>query len=226
MCKYNYLEIGNRIRAERKKMGLSQAELLDNIKDKGKPTCIRNILSQLENGEETAFNGISMEKMIALCEEFDCSLSYLLGEYSCKNYDTEFIHQMTGLSEESIKLLINWIADSDGSDIRCIRAKNSTYILDNLIKRDFWFSEHVLCQIADYCYYRNSYDTYEKEDKDKPLTDIERLFTNDIKDRPYSKKDRKNLAELRKNYELALFNATRGLTGCIEDIYKINYLDK
>ena len=76
MCKYNYLEIGNRIRAERKKMGLSQAELLDNIKDKGKPTCSRNILSQLENGDETAFNGISMEKMIALCEEFDCSLSY------------------------------------------------------------------------------------------------------------------------------------------------------
>lgn len=80
MHKYNYIEIGNRIRSERKKMGVSQAELLGNIKDKGKPTCGRNILSQLENGDETAFNGISMEKMIALCEEFDCSISYLLGE--------------------------------------------------------------------------------------------------------------------------------------------------
>lgn len=38
MHKYNYIEIGNRIRSERKKMGVSQAELLDNIKDKGKLT--------------------------------------------------------------------------------------------------------------------------------------------------------------------------------------------
>ncbi len=105
MHKYNYIEIGNRIRSERKKMGVSQAELLDNIKDKGKPTCSRNILSQLENGDETAFNGISMEKMIALCEEFDCSLSYLLGEYSCKNYDNEFIHDKTGLTDDAIDVL-------------------------------------------------------------------------------------------------------------------------
>lgn len=107
MIEYNYIEIGNRIRYERKKRRLSQDELIENIRNKKKPTFSRNILSRLENGEESAFNGISMNKIIALCEELDCSLSYLLGEYSCKNYDSEFIHIQTGLTESAISSLLN-----------------------------------------------------------------------------------------------------------------------
>lgn len=111
MSKYNYIEIGDRIRSERKKLGLSQENLIDTIKDKGKPTCGRNILSGLENGDESAFNGISLDKMLALCEEFNCSLSYLLGEYSCHNYNNEFIHNQLGLTESAINLLINTTAE-------------------------------------------------------------------------------------------------------------------
>lgn len=224
MSKYNYMEIGDRIRSERKKLGLSQENLIDTIKDKGKPTCGRNILSGLENGDKSAFNGISLDKMLALCEELGCSLSYLLGEYSCKNYDTEFIHQTIGLSEIAIDSLINWSKNSKYDDHGHAWARNSIHALDDLIKEDIWFTHDILCQIADYCYYRHSYETYTTEDKS--LSDKEHLFFSNPEDRPFSKEDRANLTDSKKNYELALFDATRGLIKCIEDIYKTNYLDK
>ncbi|MFR7357792.1 MAG: hypothetical protein ACLUTV_01530 [Dorea longicatena] len=62
--------------------------------------------------------------------------------------------------------------------------------------------------------------------QDKPLSDIERVFLKDPKDRPFSKEDNKNLTYLKDKYDVALFNATRGLADCIEDIYKTKYLDK
>lgn len=103
MFKYNYSKIGERFRSERKKLGISQQELIDRIREKEKPTVGRNILSRLENGDETAFNGISIAQLTAICEEFDCSISYLLGEYEARSYDLEFICQKTGLTEASIK---------------------------------------------------------------------------------------------------------------------------
>lgn len=247
MSKYNYIEIGNRIRSERNKLKLSQENLIDAIKGKGKPTCGRNILSGLENGDESAFNGISLDKMLALCEEFGCSLSYLLGEYSCKNYDTEFIHQTMGLSEDAVTYLIDIQEkkQQEETELKTIAPPSNLlekdhenklrkgiedkYIfqnaLDDLIKEKNVL-EPVLSRIWEYCHFRHSYDTYEKIDKDKPLSDIERVFLKDPKDRPFSEEDNKNLTYLKDKYDVALFNATRGLADCIEDIYKTKYLDK
>ena len=247
MLKYNYIEIGNRIRSERNKLKLSQENLIHAIKSKGKPTCGRNILSGLENGDESAFNGISLDKMLALCEEFNCSLSYLLGEYSCKNYDTEFIHQTIGLSEDAVTYLIDiqekkqlketeleTIDPSSNllekkqqeTDRNAITEKQIIQCtLDDLIKEKTVL-EPVLSHIWEYCHFRHSYDTYEKIDKDKPLSDIERVFLKDPKDRPFSKEDNKNLKDLNNAYRLALFEATQSLTECIKDIYKTKYLDK
>lgn len=247
MYKYNYIEIGNRIRSERNKLKKSQEDLIGTIKNKDKPTCGRNILSGLENGDESAFNGISLDKMLALCEEFGCSLSYLLGEYSCKNYDTEFIHQTIGLSEDAVTYLIdiqekkqqeetelktiappsNLLEEDHENKLR--KGIEDKYIfqnaLDDLIKEKNVL-EPVLSHIWEYCHFRHSYDTYEKIDKDKPLSDTERAFLKEPKDRPFSKGDNKNLKNLNNAYRLALFEATQSLTECIKDIYKTKYLDK
>lgn len=104
MYKYNYSDIGERIRIERTHLG-SQEKILEILKDKDKPRFGRNTLSKLENGDKKAFNAIKVSQLAALCEEFGCSISYLMGEYTCRNYDIKFIHDYTGLSNKSIEVL-------------------------------------------------------------------------------------------------------------------------
>lgn len=102
MMEYNYVQIGNRIRSEREKLNLSQENFLYNIREKNKPCIGRNTLSKLENGDEKAFNGINIAQLIAMCEEFNCSISFLLGEYEYRNYDNKFICEQTDLSENNL----------------------------------------------------------------------------------------------------------------------------
>lgn len=99
MMEYNYKLIGERIRLERKALGISQEEFLANIKEKGKPCIGRNTLSKIENGDPKAFNAISIDQLTSICEEFNCSISYLFGEYKYRNYDNNFICTETGLAE-------------------------------------------------------------------------------------------------------------------------------
>lgn len=102
MLEYNYIEIGKRIRSEREKLNLSQEKLLGNIREKGKPCIGRNTLSKIENGDEKAFNAISVAQFTSICEEFDCSISFLFGEYNYRNYDNKFICEKTGLVESNL----------------------------------------------------------------------------------------------------------------------------
>ncbi len=106
MFEYNYQEIGERIRKERKKKGFSQEDLLNYIKDNGKPCFGRNTLSELENGDAAAFNAIKITHLVSLCEIFNCSISYLLGEYTYRNYDNKFICEQTGLEESALNALM------------------------------------------------------------------------------------------------------------------------
>lgn len=106
MFEYNYQEIGERIRKEREKKGFSQGDLLNHIKDNGKPCFGRNVLSKIENGDATAFNAIKISHLVSLCETFNCSISYLLGEYTYRNYDNKFICEKTGLEESSLNALM------------------------------------------------------------------------------------------------------------------------
>ncbi len=103
---YNYGQIGNRIRSEREKLNLSQEKLLENIREKGKPCIGRNTLSKIENGDTKSFNAISLAQLTSLCEEFDCSISYLFGEYEYRNYDNKFICEKTGLTEKSLVTIL------------------------------------------------------------------------------------------------------------------------
>lgn len=182
-----------------------------------------------------------------LCEIFHCDIDYLFGRIDCSTHDLEFICSKIGLSEDAVTYLIdiqekkqqeetelktiappsNLLEEDHENKLR--KGIEDKYIfqnaLDDLIKEKNVL-EPVLSRIWEYCHFRHSYDTYEKIDKDKPLSDIERVFLKDPKDRPFSKEDNKNLTYLKDKYDVALFNATRGLADCIEDIYKTKYLDK
>jgi len=194
MLKYNYNEIGERIRKKRKKLSLSQDELLNKIRDKGKPCFGRNTLSRIENGDPAAFNAISIAELTALCEEFQCSISHLMGEYSFRNYDNKFICTQTGLSEESVERLEHWHTLAMKPAKEYDWARNTIRALNDLFYCDTYFSHDVLIQIADYCYYRNIYENPNTENKER--------------------------TKALEKFQLALFNATNGLSDCIKDIFK------
>ena len=182
-----------------------------------------------------------------LCEIFNCDIDYLFGRIDYSTHDLEFICSKIGLSEDAVTYLIdiqekkqqeetelktiappsNLLEEDHENKLR--KGIEDKYIfqnaLDDLIKEKNVL-EPVLSHIWEYCHFRHSYDTYEKIDKDKPLSDTELAFLKEPKDRPFSKGDNKNLKNLNNAYRLALFEATQSLTECIKDIYKTKYLDK
>ena len=196
---------------------------------------------------EQARNIPELQTIWKLCEIFNCDIDYLFGRINCSTHDLAFICNKIGLSEDAVKYLIdiqekkqqaetelktiappsNLLEEDHENKLRKGIEDKHVFqtALDDLIKEDRLF-ESVLSNIGNYCLCRHSYDTYEKIDKDKPLSDAERAFFKDPKDRPFSKEDNKNLTKLKDGYDLALFHATRWLTDCIEDIYKTKYLDK
>lgn len=100
--KYNYIEIGERVRHLRKEQGKSQDEFLDDLKEKYKIKMSRNRLSEIENGDKESF---SFDFFLAISQEFECDIGYLLGEYNAKTQNNSFICNKTGLTEESIHKL-------------------------------------------------------------------------------------------------------------------------
>ena len=107
MCEYNYVEIGERIRKERKKLNLSQDDLINTIREKLEHCFGRNTLSKIENGDQAAFKAISVAELTSLCEIFNCSISYLVGEYTFRNYDNKFICEQTNLLESNLIKILN-----------------------------------------------------------------------------------------------------------------------
>lgn len=98
---YNYSDIGERIKKLRKQRGWSQDQLIEILGTKS--SIGRNTLSAIENGNAKHFE---LSLLTAMCEVFECEMSYLLCEHGdCKTKDLQFIHDMTGLSESSIQFL-------------------------------------------------------------------------------------------------------------------------
>ena len=94
---YNKETIGNIIRTERTKLGLSQADLGKKVNSSGK---------QISNYEK-GITAPPIDMMFNLCKVFKCELGYLLGEedYSDKSKLMTMIVNETGLSNDSIKEL-------------------------------------------------------------------------------------------------------------------------
>ncbi len=228
----------------RKDHGYTQANFKEKYEEiYGEKTITVETIRNWEQGR----NVPELQTIWKLCEIFHCDIDYLFGRIDCSTHDLEFICSKIGLSEDAVTYLIdiqekkqqeetelktiappsNLLEEDHENKLR--KGIEDKYIfqnaLDDLIKEKNVL-EPVLSRIWEYCHFRHSYDTYEKIDKDKPLSDIERVFLKDPKDRPFSKEDNKNLTYLKDKYDVALFNATRGLADCIEDIYKTKYLDK
>lgn len=228
----------------RKDHGYTQANFKEKYEEiYGKKTITVETIRNWEQGR----NVPELQTIWKLCEIFNCDIDYLFGRIDYSTHDLKFICSKIGLSEDAVKYLIKiqeekrlketeleTIAPPSNllekkqqeTDRNAITEKQIIQCaLDDLIKEKNVL-EPVLSRIWEYCHFRHSYDTYEKIDKDKPLSDIERVFLKDPKDRPFSEEDNKNLTYLKDKYDVALFNATRGLADCIEDIYKTKYLDK
>ena len=88
--------VGDNIRKLRDERNLSQEELADMLGLKTYKTV----------GEwERAITSPNFDKIMKMCEIFDCDADYLLGRIDCRTHDALFIREQTGLSEAAIDKL-------------------------------------------------------------------------------------------------------------------------
>lgn len=154
----------------------------------------RNILNWIQGKNYPK----SIKDILSLCNALDCDLDYFFTDMECPTHDLQFIHKETGLSQYSIELLQHWNKMSQNPRSGYAWARNSIRAINDLLSCEQWFSE-VLNQIADYCYYRNAYES------------------------PGEKQIKKS--DALEKYRLALFTASDKFSECIKDIYN-NYVNK
>ncbi len=102
---YNFREVGERLRRERKKRKWSQEDFIGELKDRYDLSIARNRLSAIENGIEEAFG---LEILLAACKLYDVDMGYLLGEYQETTKNVHDISEYTGLTEKAITALHRW----------------------------------------------------------------------------------------------------------------------
>ena len=103
--RHDFIKIGERIKSERKILGVSSLEEMSEIIENNYGCKIsRQALSRIENGKNT--KAFTVDLIDIFCEMFNCDAAYLLCEYDdCKTYDNLYIHNETGLSEKAINVL-------------------------------------------------------------------------------------------------------------------------
>lgn len=151
MCEmeYNFKKIGARIRAERKKLGLSQQELCDKINLSQRAT-----LGRFESGTSET----PLWVLVELCRVFDCELGYLLCEYDQRNRVNTDLCEATRLSEKAVENIFDLNRGTKPliGDLRTENIKTLDKILSNKELK------YLLEAISDY---RNSI-TNKHSDKD------------------------------------------------------------
>lgn len=90
---YDYTDIGEKIRKNRKEAKISQEELCEQLH------IGRNSLSNIENGNSEK---LTLEHLIKLSAIFHCDIGYFLGEYDNRRVDHAYITETTGLSDNAI----------------------------------------------------------------------------------------------------------------------------
>ena len=86
---YNWNEIGERIRFERKKKNMSMDALAESIGTS------RQTIARWERGEGVE---VTLNMLLRLCNIFECDIGYLLCEYDCKTRVITDLQEETGLS--------------------------------------------------------------------------------------------------------------------------------
>ena len=93
---YNFKSIGEKIRKERKELGMNQEQLASALNISSRQT-----IAKWEKGSTIP----QLEDMLNMCNLFGCELGYLLGEYELKTRAATDIQEQTGLSPKSIEYL-------------------------------------------------------------------------------------------------------------------------
>lgn len=172
--RYNFVEIGQRIRSLRKSKKWSQDDFVDQLKEKYLPIT-RKTISRIEQGDENKF---TLPFLLTACEVFNCDMGYLLGEYGdCKTRDNQFIHDTTGLSELSINRLIGNRGIPENDFIEFLLSSDSFCDIDyefsqfksaisqsNTTVRNYEALEAALAQVET--------DNPDKEEIEKKLTEL------------------------------------------------------
>lgn len=146
---FNEKKLGEKIQAERKRLGYS----LDSFAQKILTT--RQTLSRWERGEGV---GPSVTDLLKMCELFDCDFGYLVGEYDCRTREATDIHAKTGLSEDGILSLIELNNNDqkiksavfsaldvflDWELLPMLAIRFNQYIAGELDNKDFYIMDHA-----------------------------------------------------------------------------------
>lgn len=83
-----------------------------------------------ENAKKPVFP--SLDKLVAMCELFDCDLDYLVGRREERTYDVKAIHDLTGLSAEAIEKILREKSTVGGTPV----PGPSVHVLSRLIEAD------------------------------------------------------------------------------------------
>lgn len=90
----DYKQIGERIKKIREKRGKSLKDVAESLE------CDERTVRNYESGQ-----AVPLKKLSMFCNELECDMGYLLGEYDESNKDIAFICKETGLSEKTIEYL-------------------------------------------------------------------------------------------------------------------------
>lgn len=220
---YDYEAIGNRIKAERKSLGKNQEELAEDLGAK------RSTVGSWENGLTMP----SFQKMIKLCEMFDCEMGYLLCEegYEGKTRKATDICKETGLSQQAViklcesKKQAEWMK-SKGTLLGQYFYKidfpylindfilNSHDLVQLLMQREMFEEQERMLKSEQYC--EQIKQAYRKTEKEKGVI----FNTQDLEDARYATSD--NLSELlQTEYKLAADIAEKEAERLIDKYYEI-----
>ena len=98
--------LGERIRNQREKKGLTQAQLADAL---GLADGSRTTIVKWENGKQYP----SSKKIPDLCKVLGCDAGYLFGEYETETREKSDIAEATGLSYDAAALLLQFKRTGD-----------------------------------------------------------------------------------------------------------------
>lgn len=139
--------IGNRIKQERKRAGLTQENFgVILAKVLGGAEIGQNCVSDWERGITVP----SVEKLIAMAQIFGCDCGYLLSDYDERSYGTTEICAATGLSEESVQTLCYqhyWEIGTNTTEV-------IDFLLHDCVRRD---KDHHFRSVLDLLHFFLSY---------------------------------------------------------------------
>lgn len=101
---YNFIKIGDRIRAIRKSKNISQDNLIEVFGNDYNFSISRNTLSKIENGDGAR---LTFDFLLCFSKWAKCDIGYLLGEYDEKTQNSHQLCEITGLNETSINFLLS-----------------------------------------------------------------------------------------------------------------------